>query len=205
MRTTSRTTRTIPSKGRGAAADKRNSRRSVQAMRRWSRDRAARARFPRRAAIALRIARSRPQRHGLSDAARCRINGIRAARYGRYSGDRATARHTRLRAARRLLPGSHGVAPDRARFASTIVKSLPCARWRVHNARKPSDARSRTSTQRFGLEGARRRVGRVRSGIAADRSRGRAAVTGRRSDGRGAAERVRGAMPPSRGVRPEQT
>ncbi|WP_230623154.1 TonB family protein [Burkholderia multivorans] len=63
----------------------------------------------------------------------------------------------------------------------------------MHNARKPSDARSRTSTQRFGLEGARRRVGWVRSGIAADRSRGRAAVTGRRSDGRGAAERERGA------------
>ncbi|AIO76057.1 putative tonB domain protein [Burkholderia multivorans] len=205
MRTTSPTTRTIPSKRRGAAADRRNSRCSVQAMRRWSGDRTARARFPRRAAIALRIARSRPQRHGVSGAARCRISGIRAARYGRYSGDRATARHTRLRAARRLLPGSHGVAPDRARFASTIVKSLPCARRRVHNARKPSDARSRTSTQRFGLEGARRRVGWVRSGIAVDRSRGRGAVTGRRSDGRGAAERVRGAMPPSRGVRPEQT
>lgn len=205
MRTTSPTTRTIRSKGRGAAADKRNSRRAVQAMRRWSRDRTARARFPRRAAIALRIVRSRTRRHGVSDAARCRISGIRAARYARYSGDRATARHTRLRAARRLLPGLHGVAPDRARFASTIVKSLPCARRRVHNARKPSDARSRTSTQRFGLEGARRRVGWVRSGIAADRSRGRVAVTGRRSDGRGAAERVRGAMPPSRGVRPEQT
>lgn len=205
MRTTSPTTRTIPSKGRGAAADKRNSRRAVQAMRRWSRDRTARARFPRRAAIALRIVRSRTRRHGVSDAARCRTSGIRAARYGRYSGDRATARRRRFCAKRRLLPGSHGVAPDRARFASTIVKSLPCARRRVHNARKPSDARSRTSTQRFGLEGAQRRVGWVRSGIAADRSRGRAAVTGRRSDGRGAAERVRGAMPPSRGVRPEQT
>lgn len=204
MRTTSPTTRTIPSKRRGAAADKRNSRRSVQAIRRWSRDCTARARFRRRAAIALRIARSRPQRHGVSGA-RGAGSGIRAARYARYSGDRATARYTRFRAARRLLPGSHGVAPDRARFASTIVKSLPCARWRVHNARKPSDARSRTSTQRVGLEGARRRVGWVRSGIAADRSRGRVAVTGRRSDGRGAAERVRGAMPPSRGVRPEQT
>lgn len=185
MRTTSLTTRTIRSKRRGAAADKRDARRPVQAIRRWSGDRTARARFPRRAAIACRIARSRTRRHRASDAAPCRISGIRAARYGRYSGDRAAARHTRFRAARRLLPGSHGVAPNRARFASTIVKSLPCARRRVHNARKPSDARSRTSTQRFGLEGARRRVGWVRSGIAADRSSGRAAVTGRRSDGRG--------------------
>lgn len=95
MRTTSPTTRTIRSKRRGAAADRRNSRRSVQAMRRWSGDRTARARFPRRAAIALRIARSRPQRHGVSGAARCRISGIRAARYGRYSGDFVRQRGTR--------------------------------------------------------------------------------------------------------------
>ncbi len=83
MRTTSPTTRTIRSKRRGAAADKRNSRRSVQAMRRWSGDRTARARFPRRAAIALRIVRSRTRRRRASDAARRRISGIRAARYGR--------------------------------------------------------------------------------------------------------------------------
>lgn len=190
MRTTSPTTRTIRSKGRGAAADKRNSRRAVQAMRRWSGDRTARARFPRRAAIALRIARSRTQRHGASGAARCRISRIRAARYARYSGDRATARHTRLRAARRLLPGSHGVAPDRARFASTIVKSLPYARRRVHNARKPSDARSRVdATFRARGRPTSRRLGTQRDrGRSFARPRGRAragsdAAVTRRSSG----------------------
>ncbi len=108
MRTTSPTTRTIRSKRRGAAADKRNSRRSVQAMRRWSCDRTARARFPRRAAIALRIARSRPQRRRASGAARCR------KRISRRS-IRAIQRRSRDSAA-------HAIA-RRATIASRIARS----------------------------------------------------------------------------------
>ncbi len=204
MRTTSPTTRTIPSKRRRAAADKRNSRRSVQAMRRWSGDRTARARFPRRAAIALRIARSRTTtpgkwRHGAGQAEFAPLD----------TGD--TAAIVRQRGTRDCAPRGD-CFPDRteSRQIGRDSRQPLSNRCHAHDGactmrEKPSDARSRTSTQRFRLEGARRRVGWVRSGIAADRSRGRAAVTGRRSDGRGAAERARGAMLPSRGVRPEQT
>lgn len=203
MRTTSPTTRTIPSKRRGAAADRRNSRCSVQAMRRWSGDRTARARFPRRAAIALRIARSRTQRRRASGGAvpdkRNSRRSIRAIqRRSRDSAAHAIPRRAaiasriaRSRARSGAIRVNHcQIAAMRAMARAQCAKAFRCALAHV-------DAT-------FRARGPPRRVGCIRSGIAADRSRGRAAFTGRRSDGRGAAERVRGAMPPSRGVRPEQ-
>lgn len=214
MRTTSPTTRTIPSKRRRAAADRRNSRCSVQAMRRWSGDRTARARFPRRAAIALRIARSRTQRHGVSGA-RGAGSGFRAARYGRYSGDRAAARRMRFRAAhaiaRRAAIASR-IARSRARSGAIRVNHCQIAAMRATARAQCAKAfrcalahvdatfraRGRSTSRRLGTQRDR--------GRSIERPRGRHGAPVRRPRrSRARAGSARGAMPPSRGVRPEQT
>lgn len=126
MRTTSPTTRTIRSKRRRAAADRRNSRRSVQAIRRWSRDCTARARFPRRAAIALRIARSRAQRHGVSGA-RCRKRNSRRSIRAIQRRSRDSATHA---IARRAAIASR-IARSRARSGAIRVNHCQIAAMRA--------------------------------------------------------------------------
>ncbi|CAI8696865.1 hypothetical protein EMIT0111MI5_50147 [Burkholderia sp. IT-111MI5] len=81
------------------------------------------------------------------------------------------------------------IPAEARRFASTIVKSAPLVAWRVHNARKrsragPHVARARRERGPPRLSGHPARQDRGRASI------GRAAVTGRRSDGRGAVRRT---------------
>lgn len=207
MRTTSPTTRTIRSKRRRAAADRRNSRRSVQAIRRWSRDCTARARFPRRAAIALRIARSRPQRHGVSGA-RCRKRNSRRSmraiqRRSRDSATHAIARRAaiasriaRSRARSGAIRVNHcQIAAMRATARAQCAKAFRCALAHVDATFR---ARGRPTSRRLGAQRDR--------GRSFERPRGRHGAPVRRPRrSRARAGSVRGAMPPSRGVRPEQT
>lgn len=162
MRTTSPTTRTIPSKRRGAAADRRNSRCSVQAMRRWSGETALRGAIPEtRGDCFAHRTESPPTTRG-KWRARCRKRNSRRSiraiqRRSRDSAAHAIARRAaiasriaRSRARSGAIRVNHcQIAAMRATARAQCAKAFRCALAHVDATFR---ARGRSTSRRLGTQ-----------------------------------------------------